>query len=353
MKGKNPSMRLGELATRLGLALDGDGEIEITSIAPIDEAGPGDLTFLANPKYRRQIAGSGASAVIIGPSEDAAGKAALRATDPYAAFVAALALFDRRPRPAPGIHPTAVIADSARIAEGASIGAYAVIGEDVVIGRGATVHPHVVIYPGVRIGERFTAHAGAVVRESVTIGDDVVLQPGAVVGADGFGFLPRGREVPVPIPQVGSVRLGDHVEIGANTTIDRATVGETRLGRGVKLDNLVMVGHGSRIGDGSMLAGQTGMAGSTHIGARVMSGGQAGFAGHLSVGDDCRIAAQAGVIGDVAAGATVAGMPAVELALWRRAAASLLRLPELLRRVRRLEALLDARQGASTPSKDA
>ncbi|MBI5506375.1 MAG: UDP-3-O-(3-hydroxymyristoyl)glucosamine N-acyltransferase [Deltaproteobacteria bacterium] len=335
-------MRLGELARRLDLALEGDGDIEITGIAPIDEAGPGDLSFVANPKYRRQLASTGAAAVILGPREDASGKPALRAADPYVALVAALGLLDRRPRPPVGIHPSAVIAASAQVGEGASIGAYAVVGEGVAIGRGCVLHPHVVIYPGVRIGERFIAHAGAVVRESVVIGDDVVLQPGAVVGADGFGFLPRGREVPLPIPQVGSVSLGDCVEIGANATVDRATIGQTRLGRGVKLDNLVMVGHGSRIGAGSMLAGQTGMAGSTHIGERVMAGGQAGFAGHLSVGDDARIAAQAGVIGNVEAGATVAGMPAVDLALWRRAAVALLRLPDLLRRVRRLETLANS-----------
>ncbi len=335
-------MRLGELAQRLGLDLEGDGDIEISGIAPIDAAGPGDLTFVANPKYRQQLASTGAVAVIVGPGQYAAGKAILRAADPYAALAAALLLFDRRPRPAPGIHATALISPSACVGEGASIGPYAVVGEDVVVGRDSVLHPHVVIYPGARIGDRFTAHAGAVVRESVVVGDDVVLQPGAVVGADGFGFLPRGREVPLPIPQIGTVRLCDHVEIGANTTVDRATVGETRLGRGVKLDNLVMVGHGSRIGDGSMMAGQTGMAGSTRIGARVMSGGQAGFAGHLSVGDDARIGAQAGVIGNVEPGATVAGMPAVELNLWLRAVASLLRLPDLLRRVRRLERLSDS-----------
>ncbi|MFN2428079.1 MAG: hypothetical protein ABR587_16715 [Candidatus Binatia bacterium] len=158
---------------------------------------------------------------------------------------------------------------------------------------------------------------------------------------------PRGGEVPLPIPQIGSVRLGNQVEIGANSTVDRATVGETRLGRGVKLDNLVMVGHGSRIGDGTMLAGQTGMAGSTHIGHRVMAGGQVGFAGHLAVGDDVRIAARAGVVSDVEAGGTVGGFPAVDIALWRRAAAALLRLPELLRRVRRLEQAAGRRSGES------
>lgn len=339
-------MQLGEIAKRLGLDLEGDADIEIRALAPVDEAGEGDLTFVAAPRYRALLGASRASAVILGPGEDRGGKAALRAKAPYAAFVAALALFDRRPRPAPGIHATAVIAASATIGPRASIGPYAVVGEGVTIGEDASIHPHVVVYPGVRIGRRFTAHAGSVIRENVVIGDDVVLQPGVVVGGDGFGFLPRGRDVPLPIPQIGSVRLEDHVELGANTTVDRATVGDTVLGRGVKLDNLVMVGHGSRVGAGSMLAGQVGMAGSTRIGERVVAGGQAGFAGHLAVGDDVRIAARAGVVGDVDGGRTVAGFPAGDIALWRRAAAAMLRLPDLLRRVRRLEM---AQAGAAKP----
>ncbi len=330
-------MRLGEIARLLDLGVEGDPDIEIKGMAPIDDAREGDLTFVATPRYRAQLATTGASAVILGPGEDGRGRAVLRAAEPYSAFARALCLFDRRPRPEPGVHPTAVIAPSSVIGERAFVGPYVVLGEDVRVGNDATIHPHVVVYSGVRIGDRFTAHAGAVVREGVVIGDDVVLQPGVVVGGDGFGFLPRGREVPLPMAQIGTVRLEDHVELGANTTVDRATVGETRLGRGVKLDNLVMVGHGSRIGAGTMLAGQTGLAGSTRIGERVMAGGQSGFAGHLEVGNDVRIAARAGVISDVEAGSTVAGMPAVDIALWRRAASALLRLPDLLKRVRRLE----------------
>jgi UDP-3-O-[3-hydroxymyristoyl] glucosamine N-acyltransferase len=330
-------MLLGEIARELGLDLEGDPKIEIRSLAPLDEAGEGDLSFVAAPKYKSLLATTRASALILGVGEHAGGRSVLRARDPYSAFVRALALFDRRPRPAPGIHATAVLAPSASVGQRASIGAYVVVGDGVEIGDDAVLHPHVVVYPGARIGSRFTAHSGSVVREDVHIGDDVVLQPGAVIGGDGFGFLPRGKELPVPIPQIGGVRLGDSVEVGANSTVDRATIGETRLGKGVKLDNLVMVGHGSRIGDGSMLAGQTGMAGSTHLGHRVMAAGQVGFAGHLTVGDDVRIAARGGVVSDVPDGVTVGGMPAVDIALWRRAAAALLRLPELFRRVRRLE----------------
>jgi UDP-3-O-[3-hydroxymyristoyl] glucosamine N-acyltransferase len=330
-------MRLGEIARDLGLDLDGDANIEITGLAPIEDAEDGHLTFVADPRYKPLLRTTRASAVILMPGEDSHGHAALRSREPYTAFVKALARFDRRPRQAVGIHPKASVSLSAKIGARASIGPFAVVGEGAEIGDDVVLHPHSVIYPGARIGDRFTAHAGSVVREDVVIGSDVVLQPGAVVGGDGFGFLPQGRGLPVPIPQIGGVEIGDHVEIGANSTVDRATMGETRLGRGVKLDNLVMVGHGSRIGAGSMMAGQAGMAGSTRIGERVMAGGQAGFAGHLSVGDDVRIAARAGIVSDITSGVTVGGFPAIDVALWRRAAAALLRLPDLLRRVRRLE----------------
>lgn len=335
-------MLLGEIAKSLGLDLEGDASIDILGMAPLDTASEGELSFVAAPRYRALLKSTRATALILAPGEDGQGRAVLRASQPYAAFVQALALFDRRPKPLAGVHPTAVLAPTALVGAGPSIGAYCVVGDGVTLGEGAVLHPHVVVYPGAQIGCRFTAHAGAVVREDVIIGDDVVLQAGAVVGGDGFGFLPRGREVPLPIPQIGTVRLEDHVEIGSNTTVDRATIGETRLGRGVKLDNLVMVGHGSRIGAGTMLAGQTGLAGSTQLGERVMAGGQAGFGGHLKVGDDVRVAAQAGVVSDQPGQTAVGGTPAVSLALWRRVVVALNRLPDLLRRVRRIEERLDA-----------
>jgi UDP-3-O-[3-hydroxymyristoyl] glucosamine N-acyltransferase len=212
-----------------------------------------------------------------------------------------------------------------------------VIGDDVTIGRDARIHPHVTIYPQARIGDRFTAHAGAVVRECVVIGNDVTLQPGVVVGGDGFGYVPRAGRAAEAIPQIGTVRIADSVEIGANSTIDRAAVGATRLEEGVKLDNLVMVAHGCRVGARSLLAAQTGMAGSTIVGADVMTGGQVGFAGHCTVGDGVRIAAQSGIANDVPAGRTVAGTPAIDIAVWRRAVVAFARLPELLRRIRALE----------------
>ncbi len=333
-------MRLAVLAEKIGAVVDGDGSLEITGLAPIDEAGPGSLTFVANPRYAKHLLTTAASAVIVAEDVEVGNLTALRAPEPYAAFVAALAIFDARPRPVAGIHPTAVVADSASVGEGAYVGPYAVIGDDTVIGRDARIYPHVVIYPQVTIGDRFVAHAGAVVRECVRLGDDVRLQPGCVLGGDGFGFLPVG-DVPPAIPQIGGVEVGDGVDIGANTTVDRAAIGDTRLAKGVKLDNLVMVAHGCRIGEASLLAGQVGMAGSTVIGRRVQAGGQAGFSGHQVIGDDVRLGARAVPVGDVAEGRTVAGYPAVEAGLWRRCVAALERLPDLLKRVRALERRLD------------
>lgn len=330
-------MRLADLAERIGADLEGDGDIEIDGVAPIDGAEPGMVTFLANAKYRPALATTRASAVIVDRDETVAGTAALRCTNPYQAFVAALYEFDRRPRPAAGIHRTAVIDASADIGEGAYVGACAVIGAGVRIGRDARIYPNVTIYDGVVIGDRFTAHAGAVVREEVRLGDDVVLQPGAVVGADGFGFVPVGGGDPLPIPQIGSARLDDKVEIGANSTVDRAAVGETVVGSGAKLDNLVMVAHGCQVGEGSLLAAQTGIAGSTRLGKRVMTGGQVGIQGHIELGDDSSVAAGSGVVASVREGDTVAGYPAVGIGAWRRNMVLVRRLPELLRRLRKLE----------------
>lgn len=346
----NGRMRLSELARKVGATVDGDESLEISGLAPIETAGPGDLTFVANPRYARFLATTGAAAVIVGEDVDTGGLTAVRAPEPYTAFVAALTLFDRRPVPAPGIHPTAVIAPTARIGEGAYVGAYSVIGENATIGCNARIFPHVVIYPEVRVGDRFTAHSGAVVRECAILGDDVTLQPGAVLGSDGFGFLPVG-DIPLAIPQIGSVELGDGVDVGANTTIDRAAVGVTRLAKGVKLDNLVQVAHGCSIGEASMLAAQVGLAGSTVLGRGVMAGGQAGASGHLQVGDGARLAARTVVTSDVEPGKTVAGFPATDIAKWRRNVAASMRLPEILKRVQALEkhlAQLTSKRGSSS-----
>lgn len=337
-------MKLGDLAQKIGCTLEGDAAIEIVGPAPIDDAGPGEVTFIANPRYQSKLKDLRASAVILAPGVEAPGVAVLRSEQPYGAFVRLLRLFHHPHRPPPGVHPTAQVAPSAHVGAGASIGAYAVIGEEVTIGGRARIDPHVVIYPRVTIGDRFVAHAGVVVREGVTIGDDVKLQAGAVIGGDGFGYLPDEKGNVHPIPQIGTVVLEDDVEIGANTTVDRATVGVTRIRRHSKIDNLVQVGHGCDIGPAALLAAQVGLSGSTRVGAGAQLGGQVGAAGHLTIGSGARVAAKSGVPNDVPQGATVgSGMPAVEIRRYRRIIAAWFQLPELVRRLRKIERRLGIR----------
>ena len=344
-------MKLAALAAELGCELRGDGAIEITRVRSLEGAEPGDLAFLANPRYAGGVGATRASAVIVARDAPELAVTTLRTPHPYVAFARALSLFHAPRQPPGGIHPTARIAPSARVEAPRSIGAYAVIGEDVVIGVGATIFPHVTIYPGARIGFDFVAHAGVVVREDVRIGDRVLLHPGVVLGADGFGFAPLPEGGAMKIPQTGTVVIEDDVEIGANTTVDRATLGATVIRRGAKLDNLVMVGHNCEVGPDSFLAAQVGLAGSTKLGRGVQMGGQAGAAGHLTIGDGAQIVAQSGVPNSVAAGSVVGGYPAVAVTRWRRVSAALLRLPELLQRVRRLERAVAPADGTAADTK--
>jgi UDP-3-O-[3-hydroxymyristoyl] glucosamine N-acyltransferase len=336
-------MRLAEIAGKIGCELRGDGEVEIHGVAPIEAAQEGTLTFLANPRYRGHLQTTKASAVILTVKEAEVGIPSLRSADPYLAFSKALELFYQPPLLPEGIHPTAVIAPTAAVGPGARIGPYCVVGEHVRIGSSACLDAHVVIYPEARIGDHLRAHAGVVVRERVVIGDRVVLQSGCVIGGDGFGYVAGGEGSPRRIVQAGSVILEDDVEVGCNTTVDRAAVGNTVIGRGTKLDNLVMIAHGCTIGESSLLAAQTGLSGSTRVGRFVRMGGQVGTAGHLTIGDGAQIAAQSGVPSDVDAGATVGGYPSTDIRIWRRVTAALPRLPQLLRRVRRIEARLGMR----------
>jgi UDP-3-O-[3-hydroxymyristoyl] glucosamine N-acyltransferase len=306
-----------------------------------EEAGGRHLLFNRNARS----AARARIGVIVGKQHGELAIATLRADNPYLCFAEALTLFHRPLRPAPGIHPTAVVAASARVAEPVSVGPYAVIGENVVIGPGAIIHPHVTIYAGVQIGRDFVAHAGVVVREHVRLGDRVILHGGVVLGSDGFGFMTDKSALQLKVPQIGRVVLEDDVEVGANSCIDRATTGVTRVRRGTKIDNLVQVAHNCEVGAHSFLAAQVGIAGSTKIGRGVQMGGQAGAAGHLTIGDGVQVAAQSGVPNSVAAGTVVGGYPAIEVGLWRRTSAALLRLPELLRRVRRLERRIGAEAG--------
>ncbi|MEO8603214.1 MAG: UDP-3-O-(3-hydroxymyristoyl)glucosamine N-acyltransferase [bacterium] len=340
-------MRVDDLASLLGCEVRGDGAVEVTRCAPIESAGADDLTFVANPRYLRFLDGCRASAIILGPDAPSVPMPSLRTPEPYLAFARAVEHFHVPLEWPAGAHPTAQIAASAQVAADASIGAYCVVGERAHLAAGAHLAPHVVIYPDVVVGPRCTLHAHVTLREGVRLGADVVVHAGAVIGSDGFGYAPAEGGIK-RLLQGGNVILEDEVEIGANTTVDRAMVGSTVLRRGAKIDNLVMIAHGCEIGAHSMLAAQVGLSGSTRLGQWVRVGGQAGSAGHLTIGDGAQIAAQSGLANSVAAGATVGGYPAMEMALWRRVVAATARLPELLRRVRRLERRLDG-EGAGQP----
>ena len=328
-------MRLAQIVSALGARLEnGSPDTEITGVAGIEEAGLGQLTFVANPKYAVAARKTKASAVIVAEDFPALATAMVRSTNPYLAFARAIGLFHAAHKYASGIHPTAVIHASTRIGEGSHIGPYVVIDEEVEIGKNAVLLAHVVIYRGVKIGDNFMAHAHAVVRERCRLGNNVLLQNGTVVGADGFGFakddLGHWHKIPQPMPVV----IDDDVEIQANSCIDRASVGETHIARGTKIDNLVQVGHGSHIGEHSLLASQVGLAGSTDVGNNVILTGQVGVVGHCKIGDGAIVTPQSGVAGDIPSGAIVSGTPAVDHKLWLKYSALLSRLPEIAKSVR-------------------
>jgi UDP-3-O-[3-hydroxymyristoyl] glucosamine N-acyltransferase len=330
-------VKLAELAEKVNAVLHGDGDVEITGLRGIEEAGPSEVTFVANPRYAALASTTRAAAVIVNPEFPVISTATLRLANPYFAFAQALGFFYQPPVYAPGIHPTAVIDPSATIGSLAHIGAYVVVGASVRIGDRATLLPHTVIYPGVIAGDYFFAHAHAVVREGCILGDHVTLENGAIVGSDGFGFARDSQGRWIKIPQSGPVRVGSHVDIQANACVDRATVGETVIAEGAKIDNLVQVGHGSHIGKHTLVCAQAGLAGSSIVGANAILAGQAGVAGHCELGDGVILTAQSGVSHDVPAGKMLSGSPAFENRGWLRAVAAFQRLPEIVRRLNRLE----------------
>jgi UDP-3-O-[3-hydroxymyristoyl] glucosamine N-acyltransferase len=333
-------MRLEEIARKLGARLDAkssaQAQTEITGVVGIEMAGPSQLTFIANPKYAGAAKTTRAAAVLV--SEDFSGlptetTAALRLKNPYLAFAKAVELFYLPPQYVPGIHPTAVIDPSAKIGPNGHIGPYVVIGPDVEIGEGCILLPHVVVYRGARIGKNFFAHAHSVVREHCRVGDDVILQNGAIIGGDGYGFAKNDQGEWYKIVQSGVAVLEDKVEVQANACIDRASIGETRIGADTKVDNLVQVGHGSTVGEHTMLCAQVGLAGSTDVGSDVILAGQVGVAGHCTIGDKVVATAQSGIPNDVEAGKVVSGYPAVDNKQWLRSVALFNRLPELAKGV--------------------
>jgi len=350
-------MKLREMAERLGCQLEGYAELEITGVAGIEAAGPKELTFLANRRYRRAVETTRAGAILVDPREEMPprtgmpGLAVLRSENPYLDFARAIELFYEPPKYAPGVHPTAVVAASARIGAGAHVGPYCFVDEGVTIGRNAVLHSFVSIYRDARIGDDFFAHSHVVVRERCQIGNRVTLQNGAVVGGDGFGFARQADGRWFKMRQAGVAVVEDDVEIQANACVDRATIGETRVRRGAKVDDLVLVGHASQVGEDTLLCGQVGLAGSTKVGSKCILAGQVGAAGHLEIGDGTVITSQSGVPNDVPAGAVYSGYPAVENKQWLKSVAAVNRLPEMQKKVRELEEAMERLREKSAGSR--
>ena len=340
-------MKLSELAALTAARIDGgSADLEITGAAGLDNARAGDVTFLANPRYTPRVNTTQASAIYL--SEDAPVDRdipILRARDPYLAYTRALRLFHPESEFAPSIDGSAVIDPSAKVAENVCIGAGVVVGPGSRIEEGVRLYPNVTIYEGVTIGRDSIIHAGAVIRERSLIGERVVIHNNVVVGCDGFGYAKDEQKRWLKIPQTGRVVIEDDVEIGAGTTIDRASVGESRIGRGTKIDNLVQIGHSCTVGEDSLLCAQVGLAGSSHIGNRVILAGQAGVAGHLTIGDDVVLTAKSATSHDVPAGKVISGIPAFDNRDWLRSTAAFRRLGEMQRRIRELEQKLEKLRG--------
>ena len=330
-------MKLQDLAARIDCRLEGDGDLEIRGVAGIEEAGTGDLTFFTNPKYAAELRKTRASAVILGERAEAAPCAMLRAPQPYLAFARAVGLFDNSSRPAPGVHRLASIGEDVTLGADVSIGPFAVIGGRVRIGARTIVHPHVTIGGQTEIGDDCIIHAHVSIRERIRICHRVILQDGAVIGSDGFGFARRPDGTHEKIPQIGALTIEDDVEIGANSTIDRPAVGETRIGAGTKIDNLVQIAHGVSIGKNVLLAAQVGVAGSVTIEDDVTLAGQVGVAGHITLGKGVIATAQTGIPNSVDPGEFVSGYPAIPNRDWLRSSALFRKLPDLKKRIAELE----------------
>jgi UDP-3-O-[3-hydroxymyristoyl] glucosamine N-acyltransferase len=330
-------VKLNEMAETLGCTLQGDGNLEITGVAGIDEAQAGQVTFVSNPKYAARAKTTSASAVIVSSNFQDIPAATLRTGNPYLAFARAVEMFYKAPVPEAGISSSASIASTAKVGPGASIGPFTVIEDDVVIGRNCIIYPFVQIYRGTRIGDNFKAYSHVSVREFSQIGNGVILQDGVKIGTDGYGYAKQDDGSYYKIVQSGIVVLEDNVEVGANSTIDRGSFGETRIHRGAKIDNLVQVGHASEVGENTLLCAQVGLAGSSKIGRNVILTGQVGVAGHLEIGDGVIVTAQGGVGQDVEPGKVVSGSPSMDNKVWLRATALIKRLPELLKRIEALE----------------
>lgn len=341
-------IHLSKLAAELGRALEGDGDVAIRGVAALDCAGPGDLSWVRSPRWAPQLAASRAAAVIAPPGLDTAGRPVIRSPNPGLDFARAVRRLVPAARPPAGVHPAAFVSPRARVDATASVSAGCVVEEGARVGPRSVLHPNATLYAGVVVGADCEIHGGCVLREGTRIGDRVILQPGVVLGGAGFGYVADEEGALEAVPQIGSVVVGDDVEIGSNTTVDRGTLGDTRIGRGVKIDNLVQIAHNCRIGDGVAIAAQTGISGSTEIARGAVLMGQAGVRDHVRIGEGAYVGPQTMVTGDLPAGARVLGSPHDELGRTRRAWMAVRQLPEVLRRLRALE-----RRHANGPGADA
>ena len=330
-------MKLSQIADATGAKIENASpDAEITGVSGIDQAVKGQLTFVHNPKYAAAAKTTRATAVIVDEKFPAISTGMLRTSNPYLAWAKAVELFYQPPSYVPGIHPTAVVHATAKIGKHAHLGPYVTIDQDVEIGDDAVLLAHVAIYRGVKIGHSFFAHTHSVVREFCRIGDNVLLQNAVIIGSDGFGFAKDDSGHWHKIVQSGNVVVADNVEIQAGTCIDRANVGQTSIGRGTKIDNLVHIGHACTLGEDTLLCAQVGLAGTTDVGNKVILAGQVGVAGHVKIGDGAIAIAQSGIPQDVPAGAMVSGAPAIDHKLWLRCCAIYPKLPEIAKAVRKL-----------------
>ena len=344
-------MKLSELAAQTGSQVEGDGEIEISGAAGLDDAASGQVTFLSNPRYTPRVKTTGASAIYVGEDVEVARNdlAILRTKDPYLAYTRALILFHPGPEPSAFVHPSAVIDPTAQVAADVTIGPHVVIRAHANIGARVRIHANVAIYDNVTIGAGSVIHSGVAIRENSVLGERVVVHNNAVIGSDGFGYAKDEERRWLKIPQSGRVVIEDDVEVGAGTTIDRASVGESRIARGTKIDNLVQIGHSCTIGEDTLLCAQVGLAGSSHIGNRVILAGQAGVAGHNTIGDDVVLTAKSATSHDVPAGKMISGIPAFDNRDWLRSTAAFRRLGDIQRMVRDLAKRIAAIEGKQDP----
>ena len=327
----------------------GDGSVEITGVAGIREAQEGDLTFLANPRYEPYLELTQASAVIVSENHRSIGKPLIQNPNPYLAYLKAVRLFaGEKQRPSPGIHPTAIVAPDVFLGTDVHLGPHVVIEPNASIGAGSILHAGCYVGAGAKLGEETLLYPRVTVREECVLGDRVIVHSGSVIGSDGFGFV-RDGEIYRKLPQIGTVEIGDDVEIGANVTIDRATTGATRVGAGSKIDNLVQIAHNVQIGKNCIIVAQVGISGSTVLGDHVVLAGQVGIVGHIEIGDSATVGAQSGVSKSVKAGERMFGTPAMPLRQAKRIEASLRNLPDLIQTVRALKRRVDELEGSPKP----